>query len=349
MPMEGVLKPRVFTASLAALATAAMFGAMTTQAAAFTACQVTDTGGVDDKGFNQTAWKGVQDAEAAFGIEKKLLESSAETDYAPNINSFISEGCDLILTVGFLLGDATKDAAEANPDVKFSIVDYAYDPVIPNVLGQVFATDEAAFLAGYLAAGVSETGILGTFGGINIPPVTIFMNGFVYGVDYYNEQKGTNVTVLGWDTEAQEGLFTNNFDSLDDGRAFAQNLYDEGADIVMPVAGPVGLGSAKLAQELGTDRLKIIGVDVDQYVTDPEHQEVYLTTVEKKMDATVMQAIEAAMGDSFAGGVTVGTLENGGVGLAPFHDLDSAVSDELKAELDAIAQGIIDGSISVGG
>lgn len=326
-----------------------MFGAMTTQAAAFTACQVTDTGGVDDKGFNQTAWKGVQDAEAAFGIEKKLLESSAETDYAPNINSFISEGCDLILTVGFLLGDATKDAAEANPDVKFSIVDYAYDPVIPNVLGQVFATDEAAFLAGYLAAGVSETGILGTFGGINIPPVTIFMNGFVYGVDYYNEQKGTNVTVLGWDTEAQEGLFTNNFDSLDDGRAFAQNLYDEGADIVMPVAGPVGLGSAKLAQELGTDRLKIIGVDVDQYVTDPEHQEVYLTTVEKKMDATVMQAIEAAMGDSFAGGVTVGTLENGGVGLAPFHDLDSAVSDELKAELDAIAQGIIDGSISVGG
>jgi basic membrane protein A len=326
-----------------------MIGGMASQAAAFTGCQVTDTGGVDDKGFNQTAWKGVQDAESELGIEGKLLESSAETDYAPNINSFISDNCDIIITVGFLLGDATKEAAEANPDQKFSIVDYAYDPVVPNILGQVFATDEAAFLAGYLAAGVSESGIVGTFGGINIPPVTIFMDGFVRGVDYYNAQKGTSVQVLGWDPDSSEGLFTNNFDSLDDGRAFAQNLYDEGADIVMPVAGPVGLGSAALASELGTDKLKIIGVDVDQYVTDPEHQGVYLTSVEKKMDATVKQAIQMAMDGTFEGGVVVGTLSNGGVGLAPFHDLDSAVSDELKGELDTIGQGIMDGSISVKG
>lgn len=347
--MEGDVKSRSIAAGLAALATAAMLGAMTGQAAAFSACQVTDTGGVDDKGFNQTAWKGVQDAQTEMGIEGKLLESSAETDYTPNINSFISEGCDLIITVGFLLGDATKAAAEANPDQKFSIVDFAYDPVVPNILGQVFATDEAAFLAGYLAAGVSESGIVGTFGGINIPPVSIFMDGFVRGVDYYNKEKGASVKVLGWDADKKEGLFTNNFSSLDDGRAFAQNLFDEGADIVMPVAGPVGLGSAALASELGTDKLKIIGVDVDQYLTDPEHAGVYLTSVEKKMDATVKAAIESAMGDSFAGGVTVGTLENGGVGLAPYHDLESAVSDELKAEIDAIRQGIIDGSISVKG
>jgi basic membrane protein A len=347
--MEGDVKPRSITASLAALATAAMIGAMTTQAAAFSACQVTDTGGVDDKGFNQTAWKGVQDAQAQLGIDGKVLESQAETDYAPNINSFISEGCDIIITVGFLLGDATKSAAEANPDQKFSIVDFAYDPVVPNILGQVFATDEAAFLAGYLAAGVSQSGIVGTFGGINIPPVTIFMDGFVHGVEYYNAQKGADVQVLGWNADTKEGLFTNNFESLDDGRAFAQNLYDEGADIVLPVAGPVGLGSAALAAELGTDKLKIIGVDVDQYLTDPERQGVYLTSVEKKMDATVMQAIEAAMGDSFEGGVIVGTLENGGVGLAPFHDLDSAVSAEMKSELEAIGKGIIDGSISVKG
>ncbi|MGH6926369.1 MAG: BMP family lipoprotein [Propylenella sp.] len=343
------MKPRAITASFAALATAAMLGAMTSSAAAFSACQVTDTGGVDDKGFNQTAWKGVQDAEKELSIEGKLLESNAETDYDPNINSFIAEGCDLIITVGFLLGDGTKAAAEANPDQKFSIVDFAYDPALPNVLGQVFATDEAAFLAGYLAAGVSQSGIVGTFGGINIPPVTIFMDGFVHGVAYYNAQKGKDVKVLGWDAGTKEGLFTNNFSSLDDGRAFAQNLYDEGADIVLPVAGPVGLGSAALAAELGADKLKIIGVDVDQYVTDPEHGGVYLTSVEKKMDATVMAAIKAAMGDSFEGGVTVGTLENGGVGLAPYHDLDSAVPAELKAEIDAIRQGIIDGSISVKG
>lgn len=132
------------------------------------------------------------------------------------------------------------------------------------MLGQVYATDQGAFLAGYLAAGMSQTGVVGTFGGINIPPVTAFMDGFYYGVQYYNEQKGTDVMVLGWNPESSEGLFTGNFDSLDDGRAFAENLHQEGADIVMPVAGPVGLGSAQLADEMGTDSLKIIGVDADQ-------------------------------------------------------------------------------------
>jgi basic membrane protein A len=153
---------------------------------AFAGCQVTDTGGIDDNSFNQTAWKGVEDAKAELGIKARFLESQAETDYEANINSLLGGQCDVIITVGFLLGDATKAAAQANPDQKFSIVDYAYDPVVPNVLGQVYATDEAAFLAGYLAAGMTKSGILGTFGGINIPPVTIFMDGFVAGVNYYN-------------------------------------------------------------------------------------------------------------------------------------------------------------------
>ena len=341
---------RTIATALAALATAAVIGAGTaTPAAAFKACQVTDTGGVDDKGFNQTAWKGVQDAASQMGIETKLLESKAETDYEPNINAFLTEKCDIIITVGFLLGDATKKAAEANPDTKFSIVDFAYDPVVPNILGQVFATDEAAFLAGYLAAGMSQSGVVGTFGGINIPPVTIFMDGFVRGVEHYNTAKGASVTVLGWDPEKKEGLFTNNFESLDDGRAFAKNLVDEGADIVMPVAGPVGLGSAALAAELGADALKIIGVDVDQAVTDPDNAGVYLTSVEKKMDATVLEAIKEAEDGSFKGGVVVGTLASGGVALAPFHELDSAVPADLKAELEAIKKGIIDGSINVKG
>jgi basic membrane protein A len=332
------------------LAAAAAFGGVTTPAAAFKACQVTDTGGVDDKSFNQTAWKGVQDAMRDLGIEGQVLESQAETDYVPNINSFLTQNCDLIITVGFLLGDATKTAAEANPGQKFSIVDYAYDPTIPNVLGQVFATNQAAFLAGYLAAGVSKTGTIGTFGGINIGgPVTDFMDGFVWGAAYYNEQKGTDVTVLGWDPATKQGLFTGNFESLSDGRAFAQNLYEEGADIVMPVAGPVGLGSAALAAELGTNRLKIIGVDADQFLTDPEHNAVYLTSVLKNMNATVVDAIKSAMDGTFAGGVIVGSLPNGGVGMAPFHDLDSVVSNEMKAELAAIAKGIVDGTITVGG
>lgn len=318
-------------------------------AAAFSACEVTDTGGIDDNSFNQTAWKGVVDAQEKLGITGRYLESQAETDYQANINALLGGQCDLIITVGFLLGDATKVAAEANPDQKFSIIDFAYDPAIPNILGQVYATDQAAFVAGYAAAGVSKTGILGTFGGINIPPVTIFMDGFYRGVEYYNAQKGTKVSVLGWNPDTREGLFTNNFDSLDDGRAFAQNLYDEGADIVLPVAGPVGLGSAALANELGVDKLKIIGVDADLYETDPEKKHVYLTSITKRMDSTVYDVIKQAMDGNFKGGVLVGTLASGGVDIAPFHDMDALVPSELKAELDVIRKGIVDGSIKVGG
>jgi len=336
------LQPRA-----AAFGLAAGLALLAAQSAAFTACQVTDVGGIDDNSFNQTAWKGVQDATAELGIEGRFLESQAETDYDPNITSFLGGQCDIILTIGFLLGDATRTAAEANPEQKFSIVDFAYDPPIPNVLGQVYATDQAAFLGGYLAAGMSRTGIVGTFGGINIPPVTIFMDGFANGVAHYNEVKDAEVRVLGWDVESREGLFTNNFESLDDGRVYAQNLYDEGADIVLPVAGPVGLGSAALADELGTDALKIIGVDADLYLTDPEKNHVYLTSIMKNMDATVYDVIRRAMEGTFEGGVIVGTLESGGVGLAPFHDFEDDVPDELQAELDALRDGIIAGEITV--
>ncbi|MYM56233.1 BMP family lipoprotein [Thalassovita mangrovi] len=334
---------------LRGMAASALLLATVTTASAFTACQVTDTGGIDDNSFNQTAWKGVLDAQEKLGVEGRYLESQAETDYEANVNSLLGGQCDVIFTIGFLLGDATANAAKANPEQKFSIVDFAYDPTIPNVLGQVYATDQAAFLAGYLSAGMSKTGIVGTFGGINIPPVTIFMDGFAAGVGYYNAQKGTSVKVLGWNPESREGLFTNNFESLDDGRAFAQNLYDEGADIVLPVAGPVGLGSAALADELGTEALKIVGVDADLFFTDPEKKHVYLTSIMKRMDSTVYQVIETTMNGNFEGGLIVGTLENGGVGLAPYHDMEAMIPDDLKAEVETIRQGIIDGSIKVGG
>ena len=318
-------------------------GGTTTEEKKFKACEVTDVGGIDDKSFNATAWKGVEDAVNELGIEGKYLESQQQTDYEKNINAFIDEGCDVIITVGFLLGDATAAAAEANPDQKFSIVDFAYDPAYDNVVGQVFKTDEAAFMAGYLAAGVTKTGKVGTFGGIQIPTVTIFMDGFAKGVEYYNQQKGTNVEVLGWDLATQTGLFTGNFESLDDGRAMGESLMDEGADIIMPVAGPVGLGTAAAVQERGG--AYIIGVDTDWVVSSPEYASIILTSVLKKMDVTTMDVIKSVMDDTFAGGVIVGTLENTGVDIAPFHDLDSMVSSEMKAELDTIRQGIIDGTI----
>ncbi len=346
---EGQLNRRIVSTSLATLATAAWLGAMSAPAWAFLACAVTDTGGVDDKGFNQYTWQGVQDAAKAGGFDTKLLESKAETDYVPNLQSFVAAKCDVIVTVGFLLGDATKDSAEANPNIKYTIVDYAYDPTIPNVLGQVYATNQAAFLAGYLAAGMSKTGVIGTFGGINIGgPVTDFMDGFVWGADYYNKQKGTSVKVLGWDPAKKDGVFVGDFNSIDKGKDIAKSMNDEGADIILPVAGKVGQGPAALAMELGTDKLKVIGVDTDQYNTDPDHKSVFLSSVLKKVDATTKTAVTEAFDGSFKGGLIVGDLKSGGVALAPFHDFDSAVPAGLKAELDTIAAGIKDGSIKVG-
>jgi basic membrane protein A len=163
-------------------------------------------------------------------------------------------------------------------------------------------------------------------------------------VEYYNEQHGTSVETLGWDPATQTGLFTGNFESLDDGRAMGESLMDEGADIILPVAGPVGLGTAAAAQERGG--VYIIGVDVDWTITSPEYTDITLTSILKKMDVTTFKAINAALDGTFEGGVVVGTLENEGVDIAPFHVLDDMVSGALKAELDGVRAGIIDGTIS---
>mgnify|MGYP001765692030 CR=1 FL=1 len=316
-----------------------------TAAPVFKACEVTDTGGVDDKSFNATAWKGVQDAMAQLGIEGKYLESKEIADFEKNINAFVEEKCDIIITVGFLLGDATKAAAEANPDVKFSIVDYGYSPVIPNVVGQAFQTNEASFLAGYLAAGVTKTGVVGTFGGMQIPTVTIFMDGFARGVAYYNEKHGTTVKVLGWDPEAQTGVFTNDFSDQQKGKDTAISMMDEGADIILPVAGPVGLGAAAAVKERGN--AYIMGVDSDWFLTAPDYADITLTSVMKLMDVTTVNVIKSAVDGTFAGGSTVGNLANGGVALAPFHNLESMVPAELAAELETVKAGILDGSIAM--
>ena len=314
---------------------------------AFLACQVTDVGGIDDKSFNETAWNGVLMAEEELNVEGQFLESQEQADYEENINAFIEEGCGIIITVGFLLGDATQAAAEANPDQLFSIVDFAYDPPIDNIQAQIFNTDEAAFLAGYLAAGVSESGVVGTFGGLQIPTVTIFMDGFYYGVQYYNQQNDAEVEVLGWDPVAETGLFAGNFESTDDGRRLGETLMAEGADIIMPVAGPVGLGTAAAAQEAGG--VYIIGVDADWVETNSQYSDITLTSVLKNMDVTTFNAIEDAMDGSFESTTVVGTLENEGVGLAPYHELSDMVPDELDAELQEIREGIIAGDISVSG
>jgi len=311
------------------------------------ACQVTDTGGIDDKSFNQTAWKGVTDAiDAGYATEDSdFLESQVETDYAPNIQSSLDKGCDLIITVGFLLGDATQAAAEANPDQKFEIIDFAYDPAIPNVVGAVFKTNDAAFLAGYLAAGMTETGIVATYGGVQIPgAVTDFMDGFVWGVEYYNEQNGTDVQVLGWNPETQTGVFTGDFESLDKGRQTTQSFIDEGADVILPVAGPVGEGSAALAQELGN--VWVIGVDADWFDTLPQYEDVILTSVLKGLDVAVTAVIKDVAEGTFEGGTRLFSIEEDGVGLGK---VAKSVPADLVAQVEEVRQGLIDGTIVAGG
>jgi basic membrane protein A and related proteins len=320
----------------------------------FLACQVTDTGGVDDKSFNQTAYKGLQDAEAEFGIEIQVLESQSPNDFEPNIQSLIQQECDIIVTVGFLLGDATAAAAEANPDQNFAIVDVDFfdpeaeeDITFDNVKELTFKTDEAAFLAGYVAAGTTETGKLGTYGGINLPTVTIFMSGFQAGMEHFNSENGANVELEGWDSANPDGgLFTGDFENQDNGRQVAQDLLNEDVDIIMPVAGPVGLGSAAAIQDAGQGSM--VWVDTDGCVSVEEYCDLFLTSVMKNMDVAVFTAIEEALNDEFEGGLYTGTLENGGVDIAPFHEFEDTVTDDVKTQVDEIRQQIIDGEITVG-
>jgi basic membrane protein A len=169
------------------------------------------------------------------------------------------------------------------------------------------------------------------------------MIGFENGVVYYNEKNGTSVEVLGWSTAKNDGLFTGNFESTDDGRRFAETLMDEGADIIMPVAGPVGLGTAAAVQEHGN--AYIIGVDTDWTVSASEYADITLTSVLKRLEVTTQQAIAAAADGSFEGGLHVADLANGGVGLADFHDLASMVPDQVKTDLEQIMADIIAGTI----
>jgi len=314
----------------------------------FKACMVTDTAGINDKSFNTNAWKGVQDAQAKLGIQAKYLESRSDADYAKNINQFLSEGCKIIVATGFLLGDATKAAAIANPNVRFTIVDFAYDPAIPNVEGLVYTTNQAAMLVGYASASWSKTHVMGTFGGKNIGgPVTDFMDGFVAGAHYFdNKHSGTKTTVLGWDPVKKTGSFTGNFSSIDDGKALALGFIDENADVCMGVGGAIGQGCMAAIQEKGITGAGI-GVDVDWYLSVPQYKSLILTSVLKKIDVSVEAAIEHAFNNTPAAPVYVSDLKNNGVDIGPFHDFDSQIDATVKADIETMKNDIKSGALKV--
>jgi basic membrane protein A len=319
---------------------------------AFKACMVSDSGGFDDKSFNQTSYKGLTDAKTELGIETGEVESTTTADFAKNIQSMVDADCNIVVTVGFLLSDDTLAAAKKNPDVKFAIVDNNDPenyPAAKNLKPLVFNTAQSSFLGGYLAAGMSQTKKVGTFGGLKIPTVTIFMDGFSQGVEYYNQQKNADVQVLGWDADKQDGQFVPGdapFENVKGGQTTAQGLISQGADIIFPVAGPAGEGALQAAKASG-GKVNAIWVDTDGCVSAEEYCPNIVSSVYKGLDVAVKDAIVAAKDGSFSNDPYVGTLENEGTGLSPFNEFESKVPDELKTELDTLKADIIGGKIKI--
>ncbi|GAA2455624.1 BMP family lipoprotein [Agromyces soli] len=305
---------------------------------------VTNSGGLEDRSFNQSSWEGLQQAESEYGIEAEAIVSTGETDLAPNVQQAVDSGCGLVVTVGWELAESTTDQAAKNPDLAFAIVDETVEG--ENIKPVVFDTAQAAFLAGYLAAGVSKTGVVATFGGGNQPPVTLFMDGFADGVAKYNEVHGATVRLLGWEKAAQDGAFTGDFEDINKGKALTEGFIDQGADVILPVAGQVGEGAAAAAVERGG--ISVIWVDSDGYETlAAQYRPVILTSVLKNTQDAMVQIVGEVLDDSFTNEPYVGTLENGGVEIAPYHDLAPLVSAELDAEIDGLRQQIIAGELEI--
>ena len=315
----------------------------------FLACMVTDTGGINDKSFNQSSYAGVLAAAAAdSSITPKYLPSTTTSDYASNITAFLGQKCGIIVTVGFLMGGATQAAAKANPSAKFAIVDFPqYSPPLSNVDALTFNTVQDAFLGGYLAAAMSKTGKVATFGGQKLSTVTIYMDGFYDGVQYYNAKHHAHVTVLGWSEPSQNGEFTNSFTDLTAGQRITNTFITEGADVIFPVAGGVGLGAAKAVQTANQSgqNVNMMWVDTDGCISAAQYCKYFITSVEKGITTAVKVAVLSAAHGDFKGGSYVGTLANGGAILAPYHDFASKVPAALQAELAQIKTGIENGTI----
>jgi basic membrane protein A len=325
---------------------------------------VLDTGGPTDKSFNQSAVEGLNKAIADLKLDpaSKFLQSNQQSDYDKNIQEFIQQGYDAIEGNGFLLGVNIGKAAKANPNVKFAIVDYAYPDCaqgqtegkdcasaqpLPNALGLLSKVEEATFLAGYVSAGVSKTKVVGTFGGLNFSAVTDFEVGYEAGVKYWNQKHNDKVKLVGWSTAKNEGTFaagSNPFNDPDKGKQITLSLIDEGADIVLPVAGGTGLGTFAAAKD---KKILAIGVDADQCLTVPDACPILLTSIVKKVGVAVYNFIKQAQDGTYKGGVFFNTLANGGVDLAPFHDNDSKVPDAIKTELAQVKADIIAGKIDI--
>ncbi|AEE46987.1 BMP family lipoprotein [Cellulomonas fimi] len=317
----------------------------------FKACIVSDAGGFDDKSFNQLSYEGTKKAADELGAEFAEVQSDSSADFPGNLQSLVSESCNTIVSVGFALSADTVESATSNPDISYVLVDDAADNDFDgtkdaeNIKPLLYDTAQAAFLAGYLAAGYSEAGKVGTFGGQPYPTVTIFMDGFKQGVEHYNAEKGTNVQVVGYQG-GDQGSFTGGFEANDSAKEVAAGIIDQGVDVLLPVGGPIYQSAMDAIADSGRE-IALIGVDADFFETDPSTQDLVLTSILKKMDVSTYEAVLASAEEGFDYEAYVGTLENEGVGLAPLHNFEDKVDPALMEEVDALRQAIIDGEVTV--
>ncbi|MCY4257345.1 MAG: BMP family ABC transporter substrate-binding protein [bacterium] len=305
--------------------------------AGFRVNMVTDIGKVDDGTFNEFAYDGMLAATQCFGIEHTgVIETASQADYIANLNTSASENPDLIITVGFLIGTDTLEAAEENPNINYVGVDQFHTEYPNNYIGVVFSEHEGGFIAGALAASLSETNIVGVVGGIEIPPVVKFVNGYEAGAKHVNP----NIQVL--------KVYNESFADPAKGASDAQQFIGEGADVVFGAGGPTGSGGIKAAAEAGAF---VIGVDQDEYYTTFDGGSApgsaYLaSSAIKRVDLSVFRNIAEAVRGTFAGGSYTLTVENSGITYAPFHDAD--ISSEAAAEVERVRVGLADGSITTG-
>jgi basic membrane protein A len=317
----------------------------TDEAVDYLACAVSDEGSWNDQSFNEAAYDGLLKAEDELGVQIADAESASPEDFETNLAAMVSEGCDVIFAVGFnfSLDNVIFDFAAANEEAQLVWID-GWNQGEANLKPIGYAMNQSSFLAGYLAAAYSTTKVIGTYGGMQIPAVTDFMTGYYNGAKYYEAETGTAVTVLGWDPATETGDFVGDFANTAVAQSISEGQLAAGADVMFPVAGGLFNATATAIRDAGTGVL--LGVDKDIALTQPELADIVLTSVEKRMTQAVFDVIsDLSSGGEFTSEQYTGTLENDGTALSDFYDFDSSVSDEIKAKLEEIKAGIIDGSI----
>ncbi|KRE72679.1 hypothetical protein ASG77_08420 [Arthrobacter sp. Soil762] len=311
----------------------------------YKACAVSGAGGWNDHSFNEQVYNGLQQAKKKLGVPVVAFESKTADDFVPGISSLVDQGCKLVFSVGFDANDAVNAAAAANPEVRFVTVDgFVEDPGTTNLKAVTYKMSESSYLAGYLAAAQSKSHTLGTFGAIQNTAITDFMTGFFKGSQEWAKKHGTPTKVIGWEPSTKTGVFVGDFSNQITAKSIAGAQLDQGADVLFPVAGPLFSAAAEAIKDTG-DGATFLGVDSDVAVTTPEYKSLVLTSVEKRMTKAVEQIIGDASKGTFDSQPYVGTLENDGTGLSPFHDFDGQVSAELRSELDDLRTRIVSGSV----